>query len=509
MTVPNGGITNGQVWSVGQWTTAWNSKADDAYTPPGTGTVATTVASALTAQVTSIYNWMTPTQIADSQGYFGSFDVTAAMNAAHATGNLIYYPDGVYKFSSGVTIPGGGIIGAGAYRTIFNTTDTTSATLISYTGSLPGRFENFLMQTQTGPGQKPGGYSIVVGPAAGEVAGMRYWQVTFSNIPNCINSLRASAWTMTCCNFYNFTGIGVNIDNQNNGQSGDSTIQGCIFTSPVTGTSTAIGINEVSSGGIKMLGNKFNNLNYGYLMTLGNIVGSTNASSDTVFIGNSVEGCATAGVAFFRQGGATSLFANINVSCNQFFVQSTSGIAIYSSDSSGFLSNFSACDNIIGIASTATSGIAINLNYITNCVASNNTIQAAVAGSTFGIIMGSGTVGGRIAGNQIRGCNTSVSATTGVNLAAGDLQTGTTNVTTSTALGTLFSGTGTITFPTTFCAATAVNLADCNVYITTAGGGGGIAAYPISVSQTQLFFGVSGATNGGSVPVRWSVKGVL
>lgn len=67
-TVPNGGITPSQVWTTPQWVAAWVAKADDAYTPPGTGSATTTIAAWLN-QVTTLgygYSGIDPLGITDS-----------------------------------------------------------------------------------------------------------------------------------------------------------------------------------------------------------------------------------------------------------------------------------------------------------------------------------------------------------------------------------------------------------------------------------------------------------
>lgn len=432
----------------------------------------------------------------------GATDSTIAMSAAHATGKLIYYPAGTYKCTSGITIPGGGITGDGAYLTFINTTDTTSASIFNYTGANAGLFENFQLQTNTGPGQKSGGYGIVIGPVSGEVSGMRIWQIIMNNIPGCISFVRASLWSINSCNFYNFTGNGFLIDNQNNGDSGDSAIQGCIWTS--LGNASAIAIQQVSSGGIKIVDNKFNNLQVGYLLNLGPVVGGV-STSDLVINGNSFENCSASAIQMQRASG-TATFANVNIGDNQFLVSSAAGTGIYSNDSSGFLSTVNITGNVFVVTGT-TGATGVLLDYVTNFMVGDNTMQGS-GGTSTGILCGIHSVAGRIGVNQIRGFQFSVNGSTGLSIQKSDVQSGTVVITTSTGYGTLFAGTATVTYPTAFEADVPLIITDAQVYPANTANGG-ISAYATSISNTQVAIEAIGITSGGTVTVNWRVAGLL
>lgn len=463
------------------------------YTPPGTGAVTRTVSAKLSESVSVLDFGADPT---------GTIDSTAAMNAAHATGNLIYYPAGVYKFTSGITIPGGGIVGDGSYKTFLNTTDTTSANLLNYTGANAGRFENFQLQTNTGPGQKAGGYGIVVGPVSGEVSAMRFLQIVMNNIPGDISFVRASLWSMNSCNFYGFTGSSILIDNLNNGDSGDSAIQGCIWTS--VGNASAIAIQQVSSGGIKIVDNKFNNLQIGYLLNLGTVVGWT-STSDLVINGNSFENCTNSAIQMQRASG-TATFQNVNIGQNQFLVSSASGAGVYSNDASGFLSLVNITGNTFTVTGTG-GATGVLLNYVTNFLVADNVMQGS-GGTSTGILCGVNSVAGRIGPNQIRGFQFSVNASTGVAIQKTDVQSGNTSITTSIVYFSMFAGSATITFPTAFNANVALTVQDATVYPANTSAGG-VACFVTGITNTQLSIQAIGLSSGGAVSVNWRVAGVL
>lgn len=465
------------------------------YTPPFTGGVLTTIGAKLAQTVSAIDFGADPTAANDS---------TANMIAAHATGLLIHYPRGVYKCTDNITIPGGGIVGDGAYQTFLNTTSTNSNNVFLYTGANAGRFENFQLQTNTGPGQKAGGYGITVGPASGEVSGMRFFEMVMNNLPNCVSFVRASLWSVIALNCYGFTGTALLVDNQNNGDSGDSSITDCEFTSP--GNNSANAIRQVSSGGLKITSNKFNNDGVGYLLDLGTVVGGV-STSDLMITGNSFEGSFFSAIQLQRQGGSTATFQNVVIDGNQFLVASTNGSGIYSVDSSGFLSNVAIGTNVFTVTGTGAAA-GILLDYVTNFSIDTQTMQGS-GGSSVGISLGVHNVAGRLAGQQIRGFGSSVSASTGVAITKGDVQSGTLTVTTSTVYGTaLFAGNNNVTFPTAYNANVGLTVADAQVAVKDTAAGG-VSAFVVGITPTLLSVEAIGITSGGAVVVNWRVAGVI
>lgn len=433
----------------------------------------------------------------------GATDSTTAMINAHATGHLIYYPAGTYHFTSGlVSIPGGGIVGDGAYQTFLYATDTGSADCLNYTGPFAGRFENFQIAPLT---TKSGGYGIVVGSLSGEISSMRVFQIITNSLPNGINFSRASRWTVMACQFYTFSGDGITVNNQNDADSGDSCITNCDFENNSPGFNlSSNGIRQIASGGLKVTANKFNNLGVGYLLDLG-----ANSTSDLMIANNSFENSHFASIQLQRTSGSAS-FPNIVITGNEFLVSSTSGNSsgIFSVNASGpFLFRLAITGNTIFVADAGNAS-GICLDKVSGCIIDGNNVSG-VGGTAVGIISGANNNNTKYGINQVNGFTVNVNYSTGTNVVASDNQTGTANVTTSTAVGALFYGQITITFPTAFGSNWLPTLGTCSVAITSAVAGGGLSATPISVSQTQLFIQVVSVTNGGVVPIRWSVSGIL
>jgi len=426
---------------------------------------------------------------------------TSCMQAAHNTGLLIYYPPGRYKFTT-LTIPGGGILGAGQYTTTLITTDTSSSDIITYTGTLGGTFREFNIYGQAG---KSGGAAINVNSSSVDVSGMRFFHLVCNQFPTCIHFTTGALWSIASSNFYNFFVNGLLVDNRVNGDSGDSVVSDSQFESVPYSTSN--GIQQVSAGGLKIVGSKFNNLGIGYLLNLAALVG-TPSTSDLMIVGNSFENCANSAVQFQRQNGSTSLYRGIVITGNQILVSSASGTAIYSSDSSNFLTNVNIGHNDIFVAGTKNAAGVI-LDYISGFLIDGLTAQGSGGANTVGIRIGTHTTNGKVGINEIKGFGHSTNLPASVSWVRHDVQTGTLNVTTGSAyVGSLYQGSATITFAKGFEADVAPTFADVSVSVTgTTGGGVGVLV--TNVSATQLNVIVIGATNGGSVPIQWTVRGLL
>jgi hypothetical protein len=124
------------------------------YTPAGTGAVATTVQSKLRESVSAL-DFMTTAQIADVQSGTGAIDVTAAIRAAidslPSSGGSVYFPKGVYRVSSQITIANKSnirLLGFG-FSGSYNSTDygasinaTGSFTVFSFSNGVGCAVEN-------------------------------------------------------------------------------------------------------------------------------------------------------------------------------------------------------------------------------------------------------------------------------------------------------------------------------------------------------------------------------
>lgn len=336
----------------------------------------------------------------------GGVDSTAAATAAHATGYVVYYPRGVYKVSSGVSIPGGGMIGDGSAQSIINITDTGSANVFTFTSTSPGQFRDIQFQLAT---TKTAGYALVIQPASGQNANSRFDRLVFSSVPNGISFVAATQWVLNASNFLNCTGDCVTVNNTNNFDSGDSAVSGCVFNNSTS--TTANGIRQIASGGLKIVGNKFNNGGVGYLLDYGT-AGST---SDLLIVGNSFENAHFSAIQLQRSTG-TQTFANVVMAGNQFFVNSSSlaSTGIFSNSGSAFLYRMTIADNTFFVADTG-SAAAVSLDWANDVTIAANTIVGA-GGTSTGVSIGTNGTNVTVAdSNNIRGFGTNFSGTTSVN----------------------------------------------------------------------------------------------
>lgn len=388
--VPNGGITNQQVWTTAQWIAGWQSKADTATTPSYPQT-----AAEISASVTPTnYTYPAGNALRYGADPTGGADSTAALNNCHATLYLCYYPTGLYKISSGITVPGGGIKGDGTNKTIIITTDTASANLYTFTGNVPVMISDVQVQLST---TKTGGYAFVFQPAAGENANSRIRNISTIGI-NAINFVAASQWVLADSTLLNCVNDCVTINNTNNADSGDSAVYGNVFNNSTSTSANAI--RQIASGGLKITGNKFNNGGVGYFLDYGTI-GST---SDLLVTGNSFENAHFSAIQFQRTTG-TQVFANIVITGNQFYVHSSTGSssAIFAGGSSSFLFRFIASGNNVFVQDNTAAAAAFSLDRITNLSIVGNTITGAGGASTNGVFLGANNVQAAFGTNSISG----------------------------------------------------------------------------------------------------------
>jgi hypothetical protein len=247
----------------------------------------------------------------------GTNDSTTGIAAALATGYIVFAPPGIYKFgSSGIllnSIAAGGIIGAGPAATTFTSPDVSSNALMTFigTGQLAPIFRDFTLQLAAA---KIAGAGLYLNPATGNLSGPDIDNVWFMSL-----AASGAASGVTGLSFYNVSsfhahrciyaqcanGILINAA-PGDADSGDSAIDGnCLFSD------CNVGVGQYCSGGLKIIGNKFNTGLNAYNMSLN---GST---SILIFEGNSVENFTGTAVNFLRPSGTWS-FASILINGNEF-----------------------------------------------------------------------------------------------------------------------------------------------------------------------------------------------
>lgn len=246
----------------------------------------------------------------------GITDDTAAMQAAHNTGRPVYYPAGTYLFTSGLTIQNGGIVGDGMTQTRLKSNDTSGADLITYTGnySADSNVPTFKDFSLVGTFSKTSGTGLAFNPATDETEYAHFSNVTFGALPIGLAIERGSLWKIIGCNFLSCAVAGIRVRNLHVSDAGDSVVMGSVFNNPF---STGAGVLQQSSGGLKLVGNKFLGGGSAYKL---NYDSSNGGTSVLVISDNSIEQMAEAGLVFENAAGSAP-FSNVIIANNEFGVQ--------------------------------------------------------------------------------------------------------------------------------------------------------------------------------------------
>lgn len=425
----------------------------------------------------------------------GVTDDTAAMAAAHATGALIYYPPGRYKFSPTISIASGGIVGAGPLLTTLYSADTTTANLIKFTGSL-GTYSNipvFHGFTLEANPSKTTGAGIQVLPSSGETSYADFRNMHTLSCPIGLDFVAASLWKVIGCNFLSYSVAGIQVANTNSPDSGDSVVSDCVFNNPFT---TGSGIWQKSSGGLKIVGNKFLGGARGYTLAL---EGST---SVLIIANNSFENMAQQDIVLAQQTGGTA-FVNVCITGNEFSV----GDIAVATDATGFLSEVNISANQINMGAVG-SNPCIALNSVTDFHIGANLIKGN-GGSGSAAISITSCTNGKIGPNTYANLPNPLSITSSPTVSVClDTQSGTGATASSgwSAYGALYlSPETTITFSRAFLVTPSVG----DVSINPTGANGELGAIVVSVSKTQLVVRIVSAVNSIAAAFRWSVGGTL
>jgi hypothetical protein len=317
----------------------------------------------------------------------GVADDTAAMQAAHNTGRLVYYPAGQYRFTK-IQIASGGIVGEGPGNTIFRSIDASSDDLITFTGQFinygPGNpqqigvFRDFAVWVAAGT--KSAGAAIkfqTATPSTIHSMGHLVDNVFTDSVPIGVHHANHEFGKITNCRFGGYTVAGVRVENLFNGDQGDLCISGCTFiTNPVATPCRAVW--QQSSGGLRFLNNKVLGGQYGYSLEYTAVQDTANL----VIVGNSIELPLVAAIQLTRTSG-TQTFKNIVIADNQIAL-TPAGVT---TDASGFLSDLVITGNDFNLNSNATypNTVCVTMNNVATAVIDGNIMRGNASGTRTGI----------------------------------------------------------------------------------------------------------------------------
>jgi len=326
-------------------------------------------------------------------------DTSAIQNAINSNpGRTIYFPAGRYLVSSAITIANTiTLFGDGPQNNFYW---TGNGTFPNYqyppggfaTGSqivASGSADIFLVTTTAACDFCNLGFY----PSSGSTRGGTY--ITFntpsgygtnfgSRISNCffaygnaINFVSAAGWVVDKCYFADISGTGITVQDVACPDYGDSCITNCYFDANVGGAggpSGSIHILQNSSGGLKIIGNKFLSSDYHIY------INPTSDINDGVIVGNSLEGAAVASILLSNNSSA-AYPNNFVISGNQFSVYNAGNIGIWLHGA--YLWNCLVTSNNIGVYDAGSVGI-----YLDGCGSSYQPRSIRVSDNTFA---GSGT----------------------------------------------------------------------------------------------------------------------
>lgn len=297
---------------------------------------------------------------------------TTAVQAAHATGLLVYYPGGYdFRFSN-ISINAGGIVGDGLGRTQLTSTNVHATTpTIECDDTNPLLFEGFDLTAAT-PSTAPPLFRI--NHAGTESSSFVFRNIRLQSFAAGINFVRTSQWIIDGCYFVDYSNYALNVDNQANGDSGDSRIYGCQF---VQGGSSARAIVQKASGGLMIVGCKFNTGDNGYSMEYTSSVETGNL----LITGCSFENFNSNAIVFARSSGS-SAFTRVTITGNEFLTAGadTGVYCIQATDTSGFVSDIAITGNIFRLLGN--SSTCIGIDYAVNITVSGNVFRSSGTSNT-------------------------------------------------------------------------------------------------------------------------------
>jgi hypothetical protein len=420
----------------------------------------------------------------------GISDDTASMQAAHNTGRVVLYPSGTYNFTS-LSFVSGGMAGQGQGQTILNCTASGTSDCITFTGhgfsgSQVPLFSDFSIQAAS----KTGGSAInLATPGSFEVSNPQFRAINFLNCYIGLHFSKASYFNVYNCTFSTCQ-VGMVVENQNNPDSGDSTILGCFFNCVIAG------IEYLSSGGLKIECNKFlsQSVNsYGILLEYNATI---SGSGDLFIVGNSIE--VPIPIYLSRLSGSFG-FGYIIISGNEIGVGSATNPGI-GTDASGFLNSISITGNIIITNGAASFGIyLVNVNGF---LIGDNILLGQTGGT--GITVDA-LSNGKIGKNTYKSWTTPISnASTSVVIDT-DIQTGVVNQATSVGYGSLFATNISVTFTKAFLVAPTVECFGSGG----SGGATGMAGFATAVTTSGFTFNLIAASNAGTASGYWVAHGIM
>lgn len=413
--------------------------------------------------------------------------VQAAVTSA-PTGGMLYMGPGTVRYTSFTVNKALKIRGAGKSSTILRSNSPTlDGILITTTAQV--ELSDFYMDTTV---PRTAGAYVKVAPASGVNFDSAFRRVVFSAPWIGINFVDASDFTVEDCYFVSYLVAGMQVANLAAPDNGDSLVFDCTFDGS-GGAANNAGINQISSGGLRVQSNKFLGGSYHYLGQLG---GQT---SILIFCGNSSENAGIANIALTATNPIT--FSKVIIEGgNQFSVApGATGISVTDPGYS-FLDDLTVGGNTFNLAA-GSQGMSLGRGSRVTVLPNSFIGNGGGTGCT-GIVFTANCTA-TVSPQSMPGVTTRYGGVmTNVTFIPGGLvQSGTNTDTTNAAYGTLFSAPArAVVFATPYPKPPTVTFQ-------MAGNGAVSCAFTVVPTTTGFTYQAVGAVNASAVSVTWSASG--
>jgi hypothetical protein len=216
-------------------------------------------------------------------------NTTAIQNAINAASSSTLYavaiPSGTYCIKSGLTITSGvTLYGAGQNNTnISADIGFTGTEMLTINTTAQVNIKSLEIQGTLAGGSVPTLNGILVTRAG---PGSTFDDLYLTSLVLGIDIRRSPQATITRSNLTSIKTVGIAIQNTNGDDEGDYYIAGNIINLATYATSNPVGVYQINSGGIKLIGNK---ILYGYRGYSGDFTLANSSTSILIISGNSIE----------------------------------------------------------------------------------------------------------------------------------------------------------------------------------------------------------------------------
>lgn len=431
--------------------------------------------------VLQINGWMNIEHFGATQGVDSTTEIQAAIDRAE----FIYAIGYDYRYTQ-LTVPSSlKFIGAGKKKTRLRTTNLVDDKItVTAGGANSVMFADIEFSTI---GVQTGGAYIRFDSATTQLQSPVVSGCNFISPYTAIYLANAAQFKISGNYFVTYINAGLIIENTVEPDSGDSSVDGGnVFDA---GGDTGDAIVQLSSGGLRVVNNKFLNGAYHYRSNFN----STPNTSILLWTGNSSEQARQANIAFSAT--SPSSFSYVNISGgNQFSVRSGATGVLINDTGYNFLSSSHIEGNIFNLASNAK---AMNIGRLQNSTIGRNTIIGNGTGET-GLQVGANSSGLKISQQTMVSVATEYSLAGGYTITDWEVESGTETGNTSNAFGSMnITPTISVSFTNEYPVAPKVQATAVN-------SSGGLTALVSNITTSGFALNIVGLNSAVDVTANWS-----